>query len=479
MSFLKFLKKIVVSEKAKYLFPIYLYLIIEYFLTLDIPFFWDALSKFWRANWIFENNFSSFIVPSTMNSGHPPLWITSLALIWKIFGRSLWVSRLLLLLVTMGVFYQLFILAKSLFAKNVSMLLFFFICLEPTLLAQTTSLNNDMLLLFFTLLGCNAILKNKSLLLAIALAGALLTNLRGVYIFFALGICHWVLYRNHYIKSSKTQLFAYVSGLITFLLFAIYQYHEIGWAIITKQTNFAKHREVATFQSIAKNVLVYIKFYLDFGRVFIIVPLSILLLKYRKQAIRFNGETHKTFLMLIVFVIVFFFGIVPFSNPAGPRYLMIAYILAMILFVNLFYDEKNQINIKKWLIPVVSIGLISGHFWIYPPKIAQAWDSSFAHLNYFSIEKKMLKYIDNHNIPKGQIGTYVRINTTENTALENSANFSYFPYPDINKDKYIIMSNIENTMTDETLDIIFKTWSLKQEYSQLGVFIALYENPNL
>ncbi|WP_169718937.1 ArnT family glycosyltransferase [Aequorivita capsosiphonis] len=466
------------SNDSKYLLTVFILLVIEYYLTIDIPFFWDATSKALRAGWIYENNFGSLIVPSDMNSGHPPLWITSLALTWKILGQSLWASRMLLLLINIGVFYQLFRLVKSLFDENVPLILFFFICLEPTLLAQTTSLNNDMLLLFFTLLGCNALLKNKFLLLTIALVGALLTNLRGIYVFIALGICHFILNKNHYLNYSKKQLYPYLIGIVLFLIFAIYQYSEIGWAIITKQRNYSQHREVASFQTIFKNALAYLKFYLDFGRIFIVFPTCILLWKYRNSSLNFNKATHKTFLLLVVFVIVFFFGIVPFSNPSGPRYVMISYLLVMILFVNLLYDEVRQVNIKKWLIPLACIGLITGHFWIYPPKIAQAWDSSFAYLNFFPVERKMQNYIDTNNFKRIQIATYLRENINDPANTKVKTKVFHIPNPDLDKNKYMLMSNVENSMDDATMDTVLNSWVLKQKFSQLGVYMALYENPN-
>jgi hypothetical protein len=478
MSGLRTIKNKFSSADAKYLIPVILFLIIEFFLTINTPFFWDALTKGWRASWIYENNFSSLIVPGYMNSGHPPLWITSLALTWKVLGKTLWASRLLLLLVNIGVFYQLFRLVKSLFAENVPLFLFFFICLEPTLLAQTTNLNNDILLMFFTLMACNALLRNKALLLTLALAGVLLTNLRGVYIFIEIALCHFILNKNHYIKNSKKLLYAYLIGGVLFSLFALYQYTEIGWAIITKQTNYAPHREVATGQHIIRNVFAHIKFYLDFGRIFIVVPLLFLLWKYRKSAVKFNTATHKTFLMLLVFMIVLFFGIAPFSNPSGPRYMMVAYIFAMILFVNLLYEKNTQTKIKKWLIPLACIALITGHFWIYPPKIAQAWDSSYAYLNYFPMEKKMRNYIDANNIPKNEVATYLSWNSEDFFNPSNNSEKFALPNKDLSKNKYIIVSNVENFMEEETLDTITDSWTLKQKFSQLGVFISLYENTN-
>src|SRR5690554_3296260 len=165
-------------------------LIVEFFYFKELPFFWDGVSKATRATWIYENDLSKFILPTEYASGHPPLWIGSLAVFWKVFGQTLWASRLLLLLINLGVFYQILIVCRHNFVASVPISLFLLVILDPTLVAQTTSLNNDMLLLFFTLLSYNALQKNKWLLYAVALTGLLLTNLRGIYCFVALVIIH-------------------------------------------------------------------------------------------------------------------------------------------------------------------------------------------------------------------------------------------------------------------------------------------------
>jgi len=40
-----------------------------------------------------------------------------------------------------------------------------------------------------------------------------------------------------------------------------------------------------------------------------------------------------------------------------------------------------------------------------------------------------------------------------------------------------LMSNVENSMDDATIDTITNSWVLRQKFSKLGVYIALYENP--
>ena len=252
------------------LFSIFLFA--EFFLLIDLPFFWDAISKSQRADWIYTTNFSSLIVPTVINSGHPPLWITSIAVFWAIFGKLLWPARLLLLLVNLGVFYQLLVLARTHFIETVSIFLVLLVFIEPTLIAHTTMLNNDMMLLFFTLLGINSLFTNRYWFYTIALVGLLMTNLRGIYCFIALSGIHLWLNKASLLVFERKMLRAYLIGILTFIAFAFYQYSQIGWFIITENEGFSKHREVTEVTRVLKNIAAFIKNLLEFGRLIIWIP---------------------------------------------------------------------------------------------------------------------------------------------------------------------------------------------------------------
>ncbi|MGB0789021.1 MAG: hypothetical protein ACPGQR_05755, partial [Marinirhabdus sp.] len=381
-------------------------LVIKFLLVRDTPYFWDAVSKATRANWIFENNFKTLIVPTQINAGHPPLWITLVAVFYWVFGKSLFSARLLLLLVNLGVFYQLFVLTKRVFAGTVPLWLFFLVCLGPTLVAQTTILNNDMLLLFFTLLGFNALSQNKQWLYFVALTGMLLTNLRGSYAVLSLGVVHFLYVRHQLLKPKKSIVLPYVGAAIVFGCFALWQYIELGWAIVTQQQNFNAHRQAAPLMRAVKNSVAFVRYYLEYGRIFMWLPLLWLLIVSVKTK-KWGARHKKIFIPLVVFSVILFFGNVPFSNPMGPRYFLICYLLGTILFLQLLFSVPVSKKTKNVILGIVALGLVSGHFWIYPPTISQAWDSSLAYLRYFKAEEKMLCFIEKNNIPVTKTGTYL------------------------------------------------------------------------
>ncbi|WP_034258442.1 glycosyltransferase family 39 protein [Altibacter lentus] len=457
---------------------IFIVLLLEFLLFMDRPFFWDALTKAQRANWLYTHDFSQLVVPTDLNSGHPPLWIGGIALFWTIFGKALWSARLLLLLVNLGVCYQLWIMLCRFFGKEVPWWLMLLVFIEPTFLAQTTSLNNDMLLLFFTLLGLNSLLANKWNWYALALSGILLTNLRGIYIFIALTVLHVILVRKDLLVYQSKMLRGYLIGLFVFLMFLIYQYVILGWVIITPNPHYSGHREAVPVRSVLKNTVVFIKSILENGRLLVWIPLFLLLWRSFRRKTVLSASIRSLLLVLSVFLVVFFLGFVPFSNPIGPRYLMVCYLLAGVLFIKLLYELPVKGYLRKGLLVAMVIGYVSGHFWIYPPTIAQAWDSSLAYVRYDAVEEDMLEYISKKNIPVSEIGSQLRMNFRKIAAADASdVKDLYFATPNLDVNPYYLFSNIENATSDEEIRELQQHWEVIKNIDHCGVFITLYKNP--
>ena len=457
-------------------------LIIEFVLCMDLPAFWDAKSKFIRADWLYQNQFKDIIVPTELNSGHPPLWILAIAGFWTVFGKALWSARLLLLIVNIGLGYQLIQLGHRLFFRAVPLALILLVAIEPTLLAQTTNLNNDMLLLFFVLLGFNSLLQGKSVWYTLALCGMLLTNLRGIYCFLALVIIHLIIHRKQLLSHTQKMYKAYLIGVGVFSAFLIYQYIDLGWVIVTPNTAYAEHRETAGLGRMLKNTAAFGKNMLEYGRLFVWLPmLGMLLYVWKTKAIRLSQQSQLILISLSVFIGLFFIGMVPFSNPMGPRYFMICYMLATLLFINLIYELPWFTTFRRQLmIGVVAVAFVTGHLWIYPATIAQGWDSSLAYLNYYPQEERMFAYLKEHTIAAQKVGTNLPLgNRWVSLAKDSNEGELMFVEQDLETNEYVLFSNLDNRTSDEDIRQLQTSWEVVTESSRMGVFLTLYKNPNV
>jgi len=471
-----------VSYRTKFFIIIILFFLIEYLFLKQTPFFWDAVSKSYRANWFFNDNFNQLVLPTALNTGHPPLWPLMLSVWWKIFGMTLVSSRFLLLIINILVGFQIITLIDKTIGLRFkySLIIVLIVFLEPTLIAQTTILNNDMLMLLFTILAFNIIAfsnENKQLLLTIALIGLLFANLRGMLIFIGLIIIQRLFsFYELDISNKKNNIYPYVISSIIFVIFLTYQYSILGW-IIKSPTSIA-HRSLVGFELIIKNIFSIVRNMMDYGRAVIMVLTVILAFRYLKK---YKLSDHIIISKLIISFLVFSIGLsiffMFFSNPIGHRYYLISYILVVILFlmlINVFYNFRYQ----KYFWSLILVSFISGHFWIYPSTISQGWDSSLIYLNYFEGRDNIVRYIEKNNINKADVGTNLGLNNIVYSDLKN-IEVELVPYADLDlrKNKYVILSNIENSTDNEDIITLKNEWVLLQNFERFGVYVSLYKNP--
>lgn len=456
----------------------FLVVFISFLCTYDVPFFWDALSKSTRATWFYTHDFSQWVVPTEINSGHPPFWTLLLAFTWKIFGRTLLVSRLLLLILNIGVVYQLQILINKYRLKNIPWYWYLILFLEPTYLAQTTILNNDVLMLLMCLLAFNNIKVNR-VIYSLAITGVLFCNLRGMLFFTAFFLFDVFSYdyQNKGIKKAYKLIYPYLFPLICFALFLLYQYSVLGWVI--KSPTSIEHRSLVDIKHFLINIASAIRVFADYGRFLFWIILFVCLGVVIKNKKEISKETKTLVLFWSCLLVTNVFVMLLSSNPIGHRYFMLLYLIGLLVFVNVVFSilQKRRTIYIAYFSSVFL--LVSGHFWIYPQTISQGWDSSLAYLNYFKVKKKMQNYILDHKIPLDSIGTKTRNARSYYEYLREDDDILYVGDANSNMFPYYIHSNIENSTKDEEIFILQNQWTMIQEYKNKGVFVRLYKSPKV
>ena len=311
----------------------------SFLFTYDVPFFWDALSKSLRANWLYTNNFAQFVVPTDLNSGHPPLWISLLALVWKMFGQTLLVSRILLLVLNLGVVYQLQLLVKNFKLNYVPWYWYLILLIEPTYLAQTTILNNDVLMLFMILVSFNNIFKNR-ILYSLAITAMLFCNLRGMFFFVGFVIYdlqhHIFKYQKNY-KEYLPKTLAYLLPVISFISYVYYQFSLLGWAIKQPKGDWDAHRQLVDIKHFIHNIIAIVWVFADFGRFLfwiILLVAGYIIIKKRKKI---DSKTFQLVIFSACIFITYTGAMTLTSNPIGHRYFMLFYILELFLFINFIH----------------------------------------------------------------------------------------------------------------------------------------------
>ena len=464
--------------------------IIPVLFSLNFPFFWDTIqlsSK--HAHHFFEHNFSQFFLPSEMDSGHFPAFGMYLAALWKIFGKTLAVSHLALLPFLIGVWYFLFKIGDFFLGKKYAWLLVVFTFLDPVFAGQSVLVSPDIAVMCFFLMGLNAVLHQKKMLLGLAAIGLAAMSMRGMMIVLSLyffSLLASVVVKEFEPKMDLKKWFLFLwnkalpfvpSGLLSLVFLAAHYLHT-GWVGYHVDSPWATAFEKVDFMGFVKNCVVYVWRILDFGRVFLLGFGTYSFYHFWSKK-KLNGFPMK-FSLLLALLIATLFCLSP-SVLIHKGLLLHRYLLPVMFTLNLLaiYLILNvDLKYKNTFLGLAFIGLATGNFWVYPKHIAQGWDATLAHIPFYELRKEMIDFIDTEGMNKEEIGSaFPNISGTRYTDLaEVDENFVKF---DLEENDYILYSNVMNDFSDEELLDLEDNWAVIKKIRSGGVCFVLYGSPAL
>lgn len=440
---------------------------------LNFPFYWDNVVQISvPANFYYETDFNHFYVPDAIATGHQTFVGMLFAGVWKVFGRTLLVSHLLMLPFVFGFLYQLYKLLLNLDIKQqiTRIFILLFVILDATILSQLSGLTFEVFHLFFLLLCVNAILEKKNVLLMIGFILLAQTSLRGTIS--AGGIMGFQFLYQYFNKTkfSYKNYLVYIPGLISIVLFLVlFKVHK-GWVIAnTVSDNWKESGEFASIKEIARNIGVFAWRLIDFGRVLIFALFAYFTIKMAMKR-EFKDATIRTLFLFAVTQFILFFGvIIIMRNAFGHRYLipiMIPVIILVVYWISTYFKRPIL------LLSLAFITLASGHFWLYPEKVSQGWDATTMHWNFFDVSDEMEDYLTEKEIDKTKIGTFFpHYKLMKNYQLKSKESISYQKATE-NETDYILYSNTFN-VNDSIVDALHNDWELIQEFEQNRVFLRL------
>jgi hypothetical protein len=443
-------------------------------------FFWDTIllsSKY--AHWFIETNFTSFILPKELDAIHPPTFGLYLAVFWKIFDKSLFVSHIAMLPFLLGIVWQVYLLSNFFFQKKHLFLVILFVLADTTFLGQSTLVSPDVALVFFFLLSVTSILYRKRLLLIAGLFCLSFISIRGM--FAAVAIYSYDIWLNNsslsiklIFKTAINRLIDYIPMTILVLVFLYYHYKVLGYIIPKDSTNWTGHYDAVGLKGIIYNIGILSWRLVDFGRIFIYLFLAAFMMNYLRKRFVADQKLKLLIMFFVLFILINSPYLLFFKQPILHRYLMTANIFCSMILLYILFESGLKIKLSRWIYVISLAGLISGNFWIYPDHIAKGWDSTLAHLPWYKIRTEMIRFIETKKIPIDQVGTeFPNKATFENIDL-NGRNIS-FPEKNMQVQPYIFYSNIFNDFSDQELNDLKTNWIIIKEIKRSGVKGVLYK----
>ncbi|WP_148041243.1 hypothetical protein [Rufibacter immobilis] len=440
----------------------------------DNGFFWDNIllaSKY--GQWYYQTRFSTLFVPEEL-AGYPPLFGMYIAAGWHLCGKSLPVSHFLMLPFLLGIVWQVYLLVQRFVASRVWLMLgMLLVFLDPTLLAQSTQVAPDLALLFLYLICLNALLRHQSLPLATALVCMALLSPRSQLLLPAVYLTQLFLQWQEsktisfqiFIRNSKV----YLPAAFLLCLWLGLHYWHYGWVGFSRTSDWGEYAAFVSPTGFLRNVGLIGWRLLDFGRIALWFTAAVLLWHYRKHL---SSSTQQLLVLLLVPLITQSLVLVWFTNPIAHRYWLIIYVLLGILTTHLL-EQMVRLRVKQAIYLVLVVSLLSGHFWLYPPKIAKGWDATLAHWPYFELRREMLAYLDQRQIKWSQVGSdFPNLAAPADTDLASDRR--QLSAKDFATQPYILYSNVLNSFTDQELEALQRHWVVVHELSSGQVFMRLY-----
>ncbi len=455
---------------------IYLSMAVLFISTIDNGFFWDTIqlsSK--HANYYFTTNFADILLPNSIDSGHIPTFGMYLALLWKIFGRSLVISHLAMLPFIWGIVWQLQKLIAKFVKKEYAGWALLLVFLDPTLLSQLTLVSPDVPLVFFFLLALYSTLENKRKMLSLSVAFLFLTSMRGMMVSFCILIIDII--KNITFSKSFKETFAsllkrsliYLPAFIIFISFSTYHYLAKEWIGFHASSPWAELFERVGFKGFLYNIGILGWRIVDFGRIGIWIVFFVLLVRYKRDIFKIK-ETRLLFLIFIILLVFLPANMVWAKNLLSHRYLLPIYLTFSLLCANILFMEQVGKKLKIAMISLWLVSITTGNLWIYPEKISQGWDSTLGHLPYYKIRRQALEYLDKQGIYYSEVQSFF----PNNSSIDDfNLNNDYRQFVDFNNScDYVLFSNVFN-VSDENYDLVKNHYSVIKHFNSGLLYIDI------
>lgn len=461
----------------------YAFALLLFFISSNHSLFWDTVHYgSIQPNYYFSTNFENLFMPNEMDSGEVPFFAIYIATMWKLFGKSLEVSHFAILPFVLGVLCQLSKLCKKFIKSEFVGIAFLLIIVDTTLLSQITLVSPDIPLLFFFLLGLNAVLDNNKTALSISIIFLSVGITRGLILSFCLFI--FDLYHNVLITRNRKNIILellkrsvlFLPGLLIFLLYNYFHYILKGWVFTYEESPWIGTKELVDFKGFLVNIGYLCWRLVDFGKVIIWAIILFLILKLKS---RFWKLPHSKPLAFLSITLLFFCHVDMLwaKNLLAHRYFIPVNICISLLCSSILFSETVSNKTRRLLVSLWFVFLISGSFWIYPDKIAKGWDSTLAHLPYYNLRLQAIDFLERKDIDFTEVQSFFpNVATIDAIDLNgDQRNFDNFD----GSSRYVFYSNIFN-VSDEEYDKIHdvKNYKSIKQFERNGVVVSIFEKQN-
>jgi hypothetical protein len=450
--------------------------------------FWDTIQFAGdHPNWYYSNNFRYFLLPEYCDSGHPPSFGLYLAFLWKIFGRSLFVSHaamlpFIALLVTQAIRTGAILFPqKERFAFFTTLLLLS----ESVLITQCTLVSPDIWVAGFFLLALNSILTKNKLQLTLAIAAMGIISTRAMMCSVALYLFSLSYYSNEVGRSPGARLsFAFKKvlpffpGAVLAIAYFVYHYWVKGWVGYPKNSTWAAGFEIMTPAKILRNVLVLGWRIIDLGKIFTIMVFLFVSFKWIRKKIILEGDHERQvarslFVLAIALFLITALPLTLYQGLLTHRYLLPLTMSISILTAYLLFH--SSLRYKMVVFTIMVLVQFSGHFWTYPRAVSQGWEGTLGHLFFYGMQKDFREFMVEQGIRKDEVATSPTLMKSDYRLLLTNDTTTFKDF-ETDSTQYVWYCNVTNAMNRQA-DYYFKNFEIVKQERRGNVEMVLFKRP--
>ncbi len=445
------------------------------FLVRTHGFFWDtALLSSKAASFFYENNFASLLLPAEFDAGHPPLMGWYLAMVWKIFGKTLFVSHFAVFPFLIGIVWQLLQLLKNVVPERFHFVSLLVLLSDATFLSQATLVAPDLVLAFGFLLASNGIFKEKNWQIQLGTLLIGFISLRGIFMIPSLILFYYFkknINRNNFKILTVNSLKLFLPPIFLIFAYLTFHFQQTGWWIFTPNDAWSDGRKIVNISQFFRNIGISIWRLIDFGRVLGVVVFLIFAFLSLKKRSKLSKESQDFIFLGISILVILLPALCISTNPIGHRYWIIFQFIFVIITISIVTNYQKNNKIIFLILSLVIATQISGNFWIYPRGIAMGWDSTLAHLPYYELRRQVQADLRDFPHPIGS--SFPNLSSEKYFSL--GKNETTWRNKNLDTDEWILYSNVCNDFSDEELQKLDSEWSVQQNWTSENISFVLYQ----
>jgi 4-amino-4-deoxy-L-arabinose transferase-like glycosyltransferase len=194
--------------------------------VINMPFHWDDLGGYINFALNIYRGIEMFPLV------HPPFFFYLLALVWSIFGYSIWISHLVVILFSFLGVYFTYLLGTELKDSKTGFIAALFLFFSPLYFAQSGTLNLDLPLTSLIVATLYFFLRSNTKAYVLCGMATVLTKVPGMLLILSIIMHEAIQGVKRKTAPILKKIFIHGSILAIFILWAVYYYHKTNWVFL-------------------------------------------------------------------------------------------------------------------------------------------------------------------------------------------------------------------------------------------------------